>query len=38
MRSGDIDDLKELSHKLEIVFGNVEKFLIFGNLIHGKSS
>ena len=38
MASGDVDDLKELGHKLEIVFDGVEKLLVFGNLIHGKLS
>ena len=36
MASGDIDDLEELGHKLEIVFDGVEKLLVSGNLIHGK--
>ena len=35
---GDIDDLKKLGHKLKTVFGDVEKVLVFGNLIHGMLS
>ena len=35
MGSGDIDDLEKISRELKTVFGDVEKRLVFGNLIHG---
>ena len=38
MGSGDIDDLEKFGHKLETVFGDVEKLLVFGSLIRGMLS
>ena len=35
---GEIDDLEKLGHELKTVFGDVEKMLVFGNLIHGMLS
>ena len=38
MGSRDIDDLEKIGHKLKTVFGDVEKLLVLGNLIHGMLS
>jgi hypothetical protein len=35
MGSRDTDDLEKLGHKLKTVIGDVEKLLVFSNLIHG---
>ena len=38
MGSGDIDDLEKFCYELQTIFGDVEKLLVFGNLIHGMLS
>ena len=35
---GDIDDLEKFGHELRTIFGDVEKLLVFGHLIHGMLS
>ena len=38
MGSRDIDDLKELGHKLKTVLGGVEELPVLGNLIYSMLS
>ena len=38
MGGGDIDDLEKLGHELRTISGDVEKLLVFGNLIYDMLS